>query len=511
MPKTLIPNFGRKQAVKKLTGLDAMMALAPEFAKPLKEALACVERDDLMGALQQFARCAEIDPTNKALLHFAAQPLERAYFGLKYAENPPSHEYLAQVRDFTYAIVSAAAEAYPDDPVAAHNVGKFLADEGNDEAAVEWYRRTLSIKRDQVESWGNLGTALYSLGHPDEAERCWSKCVAFPAENASGLYTQAFVWLRRGDYIRGWPALNARWDDRHFAASYGRKDLKGKPWTGQPLRKGESILVHGEQGFGDHVQFARYIPLLIARGYKIAAVETRPPLVEWFKRCLDIPVVVKGQAPKYTHHVPLMSLPGLLKCWDAPAPLTPITWKPLRLTETAGKRIGLVWAGTRGNQADHERSMPTELLGELADWPGITWVPLQYDPSGNLEMQARAWLGKSVEFPPAYSDVYGLAEVMAGLDHVVTVDTLAAHVAGSMGVPTTVLHRFNREWRWGQVTETTPWYPSHAMLTLPAPNAWKAVLGQLRERLLGHQEPATTAFVRTGALGEVGDQEPAPA
>jgi hypothetical protein len=500
------PRF-RQQAVKRLTGIDALIHMAPAFGKPLKAAIEAADRGELMESMRHFATAANIDPTNKALLHFAAPPLERAYFALKYAENPPDDNYLAQVRSFTWDIVSAAAEAFPDDPIAVHNVGKFLQDDGDDEGSVQWYRRGLALKRDQVESWGNLGTALYQLGHADEAEVCWSRCVAFPAENASGLYTQGFVWLRRGDYIRGWPALNARWEDRTFGQTYGRKDLLGKPWTGQPLRKGESLLVHGEQGFGDHVQFARYIPPLLERGIRIAGVETRAPLTRWFEQCLSVPVVVKDQPlPKYTHHVPMMSLPGLLKCWDAPKPLTPISWKPLRLTKTTNRRIGIVWAGTRGNQVDRVRSMPAELLGELADLPGITWVPLQYDPSGVADLTARAWLGKSVEASPSYQDALGLAEVMAGLDAVVTVDTLAAHIAGSIGVPTYVLHRFSREWRWSQHTETTAHYPSHVMLTQPAPDDWTSLVRQLRERLLGHQEPAVAPLVAPAALGEVGHE-----
>jgi hypothetical protein len=503
--------FRSAPRVKTLTGLDAILHLNPAFGKPLKAALDAHDRGDIMESMRQFNTCAMIDPTNKALLHYGAMPLERAYFGLRRAETPPPPEELARWREVVYTVMIAATEAFPDDSVMVHNVGKFLQDEGDDEGSIPWYRRALSLKHDRVETWGNLGTALYTLGHADEAELCWSKCVAFPATDASGTMTQAFVWLRRGDYIRGWPALNARWNDRTFGLTYGRRDLHGKPWTGQPLKKGESVLVHGEQGHGDHVQFARYIPIMQARGIKVAGLETRGPLLRWFRECLTVPVVCRDTdpLPKYTHHVPLMSLPGLLKQYDAPVPLAPtVTPRRLEPAITDRKRIGVVWQGTAGNSVDHVRSLPAEMLGELAGIPGVTWVPLQFDPSGTADMTARAWLG-DVQTTDGYKDVLELGELMLGLDAVVSVDTLAAHVAGSLGVPTYILHRFNREWRWGSHRETTEWYPSAVSLTQPAPGDWKGLLVQLRERLLRHEQPAAAPLVLTAARGEVVAGEPA--
>lgn len=482
-----VPQGGK---VKRLVGIDAIVQLNPKFGKPLKKGIDAMDRGDLLEAMRNFTECAYIDPTNKALLHFGAPAVERAYFSLARSENPPPIEQLNQWRDFAYTLMAAGAEAFPDDPVMQHNVGKFLQDEGHDDASIPWYRKALALKRDLVESWGNLGTALYSLGDVEQAEVCWSRCAAFAATDASGKMTQGYIWLRRGDYIRGWTALNARWEDRTFGLTYGRRDLLGKPWTGQPLKKGESVLLHGEQGLGDHVQFARYIPLMLARGIRVAGLETRAPLLRWFGECLPVAVVLrdKDPLPKYTHHAPLMSLPGLLKVWDPPAPLAPtVAAKRIEPEITDRKRIGLVWSGTTGNQVDAVRSLPPEMLRHLADWPGVTWVPLQYDPTGTLDMVARSWLGANVQLTSGYADVYGLAEIMKGLDAVVSVDTLACHVAGSIGVPCYVLHRFNREWRWGQATETTPWYPSHRMLTQSKPGDWTEVLERLRVSILERQ------------------------
>lgn len=498
----------RKQTLRRVDNrrvpTSGRFAVSPQLAKPLQAALDAVQANDLVLALRYFGECAAIDPLNKAVLYFGSDAAQRAYFSLRYREDAESPEKLDQWRHAAFTLTAACHEADPADPVAVHNTGRFLDDDGQHEAAISWYRKALELKRSQVASWGNLGTCLYTLGKTEEAEVAWSRAVAFDAENPADRMTQGFIWLRRGDYLRGWPALNARWEDQTFNDQYGRKDLLGKPWTGQPLKKTDRLLVHGEQGLGDHVQFARYVPELIARGFKVAGLETRGPLKRWFEAALPgLPIVVrdKEKLPKYTHHVPMMSLPGLLGLEEIPPPLAHVDIgkqcidNALNLEErrkqdgSSTLRIGLIWKGTAGNPVDDKRSIPDDQLQHLADIPGVTWVPLQYDPTGTADMTARSWLGANVEPTPTYTDVLALAEIMAGLDAVVAVDTLGAHVAGSLGVPLYLLHRHNREWRWQQYSEATAWYPSAVQLTQPAPGDWETVLQDVRRRLSGGRSP----------------------
>lgn len=471
--------------VQRLHGLEAIKHIHPQLAKPLEKALRASEAGDLPTALWQFGECAKIDPLSKAVLYFAAESVQRAYFQFKMTQPPPEPEKVAYYRQGLLALLEGMAEAYPDDPVALHNAGRFIQDDGNEAGSIPWYQKALRLRREQVESWGNMGAALYAIGDIVQAEACWSKCVAFEAENASGSLAQAYVWLRRGDYLRGWPALNDRWRDPSFTATYGRKDLGGMPWFGEPLRKKDKLLLHGEQGHGDHVMFGRYVRDAIEAGLPVVGLETRAPLKRWFEACLpDFPIYVrdKDELPSFTHHAPLMSMPGLLKLGDPTEPLAPFRCNPCNNVPRGTKRVGLVWKGTSGNIMDTVRSIPDDLLGELADIPGVTWVPLQYDPSGGASLTARAWLGRRCE-PVEYKDVLELSEVMRSLDAVVSSDTLAAHVAGSIGVPTYLLQRFNREWRWGSHTESTAWYQSVTQLTQEKPGDWATLLREVRERL----------------------------
>lgn len=481
----------------RVEGPEALHVLNPELAAPLQLALEAVQADDLMRAMRHFARCAEIDPENQAVLYFGSEAAQKAYFARKFGEPPMPPDLLQRWRDAAFTLTLACSEARPGDAVAMHNVGRFLDDELAPAHAVSWYRKALAIDREQVESWANLGTCLYTLGQIEEAERCWSKALAFEARNASGSMSQGYIWLRRGDFLRGWQALNHRWLDPQFQSNYGRKDLGGTAWTGQPLTKKDRLFLHGEQGLGDHVQFARYVVPLMARGVKVVGLETRAPLKRWFEEALaDTPIVVYVKdvdtLPGFTHHAPLMSLPGLMGMEEIPPPLAPILWTAPNTLTPRPKRVGLIWKGATGNAIDAIRSIPDDLLGQLADIPGVMWVPLQYDPSGNADLTARAWLGKNVEASPVYPDVYALAQVLAGLDRVVTVDTLGLHVAGSLGVPTLALHRFSPEWRWGQEPAWTAWYPSVQHVVQPAPGDWAGVLTRVRTALSGTSDSRPT-------------------
>ena len=477
---------GRKGAV--VGGKESLAAISGEMAEPMRKALDATDAGDLLTALKYFGDCAAIDPLNKAVLYFGSDAAQRAYFNLKHQDPPPTPEQVAGWRSAALALTQAAAEADPEDPVPSHNVGRFIQDDGDDAGSIPWYRDALALDNTLVESYGNLGTALYTMGDTKGAELAWSKCVAFDAKNASGRLAQAYVWLRREQWTEGWTALNARWADASFMANYGRKDIHGKMWTGQPLTKKQALLVHGEQGLGDHVQFARYIRTLQQVDIPIAAIETRAPLKTWMEACFPtIPIVLRdGEAPPfYTHHAPMISLPGIL---HESAPIGPIAPPALIRTRTTlpttGKvRVGIVWYGTAGNQADAIRSLPSEALAGLADLAGIEWVPLQFDPHGMAELTAKAWLGASVADAPVYTDVLGLGQAMLDCDAVVSVDTLACHVAGSVGIPTFVLHRFNREWRWNQHNTRTPWYASHTLVTQPAPNDWAGCIAACRTQL----------------------------
>jgi len=460
--------------------------------QPLAQALRAMEDNNLPEALKWFGACADIEPFSKPVLYFGGQVAAQGYFTLRGQD--PNHPNLPEWRGIAETLVRAAFEVAPDDAVACHNLGRFLQDAGDDAEAIPVYRHALLLDEKQVETWGNLGTALYQLGRVEEAWECWRQATALPADKASARLAQSYIWLRQGRYTEGWGAYNDRWRDLEFQRGYGRfKDLGPKHWRGGPLPKRHALYVHGEQGLGDHVQFARYVAELQRQGYTIAALETRAVLKRWMEASfpgLAIHVRDTHPLPEYTHHVSTLDLPGILGTTveTIPAPMPPtfrdstnedIKTLMRRVAGDTSIRVGIAWEGAKGNPADSIRSIPHEALRHLADIPNVTWVALQFAP--DAPMVGRAWLGKQfIDGADGCQDALDTAAVMRGLDLVVTVDTLTAHLAGTLGVPTWVLHRFCREWRWLDQGEACPWYPSVRSLTVSTPGDWDGLLARVR-------------------------------
>lgn len=470
--------------------------------EPLGKALHAMDTNDLPQAMYWFGVCFQLVPDEprlengamrlvpgsgaKPILYFGSQVAAQAYFTRRGREHVPQAE-LDEWYQLTRSLMEGAVEVSPQDPVPMHNLGRFFDDCFETDKAIACYRRALSMNAELVESWGNLGTALYNEGRTTEAWDAWNQCLRLTPALPSGWLAQSYISLRKGDYIRGWSAFQHRWRDLVFKRDYGRSEqLGGIHWHGEPLPPTHRLLIHGEQGLGDHVQFARYLPLLQAQGYNVVGLETRAVLKRWMEAAFpDIPIFARDvdTLPPLTHHASSMDLPFLFATTleTVPPVIAPRDRPSRGLPVPAGTRpVGLAWAGAKGNPADHLRSIPTEALGVLADIPGVTWVGLLFHP--DAPMIGRAWLGERfVDGTAGCRDTLDTAAVMDSLEHIYTVDTLTAHLAGTLGRPTTVLHRFCPEWRWTtDLGSRSPWYPTITNRVVPAPGAWRDLLEQIR-------------------------------
>ena len=472
------------------------VAIPPYLQVPLKKALDAMDKNEHPEALKWFGECMQRIPQEefakhgKVVLYFGGQVAAQAYLAVKNRDPQPPWEELNEWGQMAEAILQGACEVSPDDPVPHHNLGRLYQDNGDMAAAIAAYQKALSLDPTMVETWGNLGTAFTQVGDDELGHQCNQRCVDLPAALASGKMAQAFIHLRYGRYEQGWKLWWERWNDLVFTGNYGRKDLKKPHWRGEPYRRRHKILVTGEQGLGDHVQFVRYVRTMLNDEYPITAIETRKPLKRWMQACFpELTVVVRDEEPlpDYTHHCTMMDFPSIVGTTldTIPPPVAPLV-EVKKLDIPAGhKAIGIAWEGAKGNSADYVRSIPRVLLVHLADIPNVTWVNLQFG-----EWQTcRAWLGKNtVDGTKDCTDVLDTASVMAGLDHIFTVDTLTCHLAGSLGVPTTVLHRYCREWRWLDKTvggEKSHWYPSIRSWDKTAPDDWVPLLLRVRKELGG--------------------------
>jgi len=353
----------------------------------------------------------------------------------------------------------------------------------------------------------NRGNALLRVGRCEEALRAHEEAVRRNPVHAGVRYNLALTQLRMGDFRWGWMNYEARWA---FRDVHARPRRFGVPrWEGEA---GGILFVYAEQGLGDTVQFARFLPgvaerLMAGEGEAGLVVEVQRPLVRLMEPLvkgleerfagLRARVVGGGDAlPAFSRHCPLMSFPAVMgtevRMIPCQVPYLVVGLGPELETRTEGRlAVGVAWAGNPRYKADGERSTRLETFLPLLKRTGIRWVSLQKGAEAEIQV-VRERLPAGCELKDGCSadrDLADTAAVIAGLDMVITTDTVIAHVAGAMGKPVWILLPWQADWRWMQERETTPWYPTARLFRQARRHGWgelvERVSHELEERMYG--------------------------
>jgi hypothetical protein len=360
-----------------------------------------------------------------------------------------------------------------DGSTAAHHFNLALALHELDryEQAAESCRIAIRLKPDFVPAYYMLGLSLKDLGRLDEAIAAYQAATARDPEFAEAQYGEGYARLLAGDFAAGWRQFEWRRRLGPQRVSYPQPQ-----WRGEDIA-GRTLLIHAEQGLGDSIQFARYVPLAAARGAKVL-LEVQPPLVPLLERLPGIAKVIGfGEpVPAFDLQCPVMSLPIAL---GPDIPAAPYLFTDPAPIDAPSPQIGIVWRGNPEHIDDRRRSMTAEALARCFAGLDVTLVCLQKD---RTEAELAAFAGyRLIDAAPGLTDFTRTAAVVAALDLVVSVDTAVGHLAGALGVPCRVLLGFAPDWRWRLGHETSDWYPSLRLIRQPAPGDWDTVIKTIRE------------------------------
>ena len=374
----------------------------------------------------------------------------------------------------------------PANADAHYNLGLVLQNLDQPEEAIRAYRAALAVRRDYVDALVNLADLHQGRLELDAAVRCCEEALRLRPGSAEAHWQLCTALLARGDFARGWREYEWRWKLPDFAAPQAGQ---GKPlWTGADLH-GRRILLHAEQGFGDFIQFIRYAPLVAGRGGEVI-VGCPPSLRSLLATVPGVKEAVTDRTalPPFDVQAPVMSLPAIFRTTlenlprEVPYLSAPATGLVLPEAPEARLKVGLVWAGAAKHKNDRRRSLPAELLGELADLPGIQWHSLQVGPRAE-DLARLGMAGKFTDWNGRLHDFADTASVIAQLDLVISVDTAVAHLAGALGKPVWTLHAFAAEWRWMVGREDCPWYPTMRLFRQATPGDWPELLARVKVEL----------------------------
>ena len=417
-------------------------------------------------------------------------------------------------------------EASPEHAGAMALLGSILGHRGEVEEAISLLRRAVA-RNDKVAAWHNNLCSLYRMdcqlaeaeaagraalaispgqpmlllnlakvfmdrGDTEQAISLFQDTLARDQQNAEAHLAIGQILLARGEMTPGW--VEYEWRNRLEQARGMIPDMIRPEWNGMRLPNGTIMLI-GDQGYGDTLQFARFIPkvaerckeVVLACGAELEPLLSRLPGVSRsFTRWQD--------APPHTVWCRLTSLGGMfdVQLDELPVVSSYVTPPPGAAEEWAAKldarlprrrlRVGLFWAGRPTHPNDRRRSLRLEHLASITDLPGIDFVSLQkvVPPA---DAQRLAAMPNIIDMSADLADFGVTAGIMANLDMLVSVDSAVIHLAGSMGVPVNVLMGTPSDWRWLQGRDDSPWYPGMRLFRQPVPGDWATPIARLREAL----------------------------
>lgn len=364
--------------------------------------------------------------------------------------------------------------------------GNALREQTRPWEALNCYAQAFLADPNHFSAWNNYGNVIREIGQPRRAVPFLQHAMAIDPSNTTAPFNLAVAFLLAGDYRQGWPAYESRWNFEHLAGTLPNFDCPR--WRGEDIR-GRTLLILGEQGLGDSIQFARYALAVANQGIDVALVVPQG-LVTLLRnpQALRYTLGLGHELPAFDYWIPIMSLPGVFNQtlenfqsvlhYVSTPPDKRELWRQ-RLGPKQKLRIGISWSGRRDTWINRHKSVPVEHIRDLIKrHPQHQWINLQVE-SLDTEM---SFLSDTVleSYPGTIQDMSDTAGLMEHLDLVISVDTAISHLAGSMGRPCWImLNNYATDWRWLLDREDSPWYPSVRLFRQPEIGEWRPVIDKI--------------------------------
>ena len=401
----------------------------------------------------------------------------------------------AQCPQAAEAACRTALAAQPGYWAALANLGGALHRQDRLDEASAAYIAAVNANPANVSAWTSLGVVLTEQWRMDGALTAHDAALKLAPHDPEVRNNRAIALLTAGAYDEGFAEFEWRWRCPTMAPH----GMTVPQWHGETTGD-RVVLVHDEGGFGDTLQFVRFVPLLAARGVRMV-LRVQAPLLRLLRRNLpglDVIVSDEDALPPHDLHCPMLSLPAILGTTIKGLPgRTPYLaagvpdvarWRE-RLSAEPGRpllKVGLVWAGStrlgmpEARAMNLRRSVRLAQLEPLARVADVRFVSLQLDGAEEAAQVPGLQLFDATAEMRDFDDT---ASLVAALDLVISVDSAVAHLAAALGRPVWVMSRHDACWRWLAGRNDSPWYPALRLYRQPRPGDWESLVVEVMREL----------------------------
>jgi Tfp pilus assembly protein PilF len=375
--------------------------------------------------------------------------------------------------------------------IKAYNaLGEILNERNCYAETIELLKQAIQFNPDNSEVYNNMAATLMMQGHYSQALKNFKHSIKLTPGYAKTHANMGLLLLLTGQFIDGWKEYQWRLDPE---VNVIQGDFDQPRWDGSSFA-GKRLLVNHEQGFGDTLQFIRYLPMVKDRGGTVIFRERKSvlALLGQFPGIDEFSEVTTDAPPKinFDYHVSLLSLPGIFATTleTIPAEVPYLYADPAKAEYWRKKlcgtefKVGIVWAGTAKHKNDHNRSCKLEDFAVLARIDGVRLYGLQ---KGKIATEVEN-LSEDIDITnlgEEFEDFADTAAAIENLDLIISVDTAVAHLAGAMGKPVWILLPFTPDWRWMLERQDSPWYPTAKLFRQEIHGDWDEVLNRVATKL----------------------------
>lgn len=373
-------------------------------------------------------------------------------------------------------------------PEIHNNIGLALHKLNRWDDAITHFNQALQLNPNHADAYSNRGLTLQALQKTNEAINDFNRCLEIAPDHADANWNKGIFKLSLGEYEEGWKLYEWRW--KSFSKKWARH--YNKPlWLGKESLEGKRILIYPEQGYGDFIQFYRYIPQLQALGAKVI-LETPAPLITLIAdSSTDVEIIESvKRTPRFDFQCPIMSLPLAFKTNlnNIPTILPYLfiadeknkKWEG-KLGLKTKKRIGIAWSGSKEHKNDHNRSILLEKVTEILDLD-YEFHSLQKEiRSSDKEVFSQSKIKDHSEELIDFSETGAL---ISNMDLIISVDTAAAHLSGALDKNIFILLPFSSDYRWLINRPDSPWYRSVKLFRQSKVDVWDETLKHLKKEII---------------------------